>query len=202
MIDQNPYESPGSSENPDDRREPRSPAAARGEPFAGRLTTVATYYQPLQAELARVRLGDEDIPAFIEGGEFASMAWHLAVANRGIKVQVPSEYVDRAREILSPASTDAERSPEAESDADGDDEAQSEQQLTVREQNADRAFRGAAIGVLFIPLQIYVFWLLMKVLVSDEPLSRPSRHRAIIAAAINIPLMIVLGLFVRSFFRH
>ncbi len=130
------------------------------------------------------------------------MAWHLAVANRGIKVQVPSEYVDRALEILSPASTDAERSPEAESDADGDDEAQSEQQLTVREQNADRAFRGAAIGVLFIPLQIYVFWLLMKVLVSDEPLSRLSRHRAIIAAAINIPLMIVLGLFVRSFFRH
>jgi hypothetical protein len=202
MIDQNPYESPGSSENPDEVREPESTAAAHEQPFAGELTTVATYYQPIQAELARVRLGNEDIPAFIQGGEFASMAWHLALANRGIKVQVPTEFVERAREILSPTLEDIERSPEdrAESDDDGEDE--TDEQLSLREQDANRAFRGAVIGVLFIPLQIYVSWLLLKVLVSDEALSSQSRIRAIIAAAINLPLMVLLCLLLRPLFRH
>jgi hypothetical protein len=166
------------------------------------LPTVATYFQPIQAELARARLVDEEIPAFIQGGEFAAIAWHLALADRGIKVQVPTEFVERAREVLSPTSNYAERPLEDRTESDDDSENETDEPLSLREQNADRAFRGAVIGVLFIPLQIYAFWLLMKVLVSHEALSSQSRTRAIIAAAINLPLMVFLCVFAISEFRH
>jgi hypothetical protein len=171
-----------------------SAAPPRPQPFSEPLVTVATFFQPIQAELAKSELAAEGIPAFIEGGEFASMAWHLTVANRGVKVQVPKELAERALEILS-------QKPSADAittEADDDGESEGPQELTVREQDADRAFRGAVIGVLFIPLQLYVFWLLMKVLISDQPLAKRWRNRAVLAAVINLPSMVLLCLLARS----
>src|SRR5712691_2216832 len=100
MKDENPYRSPNPSASAEESRTPKGVAADRGEAFAGRLTTVATYFEPIQADLARSRLGDEGIPAFIQGGEFASMAWHFTLANQGVKVQVPTEDAERALAIL------------------------------------------------------------------------------------------------------
>jgi hypothetical protein len=61
--------------------------------------------------------------------------------------------------------------------------------LTKREQDADRALRGAVIGLLFLPLQLYVFWLLLRVFVSDEELGAGKRRKAVVAALINLPIM-------------
>ncbi len=210
MNDENPYQSPNPSASAEDGREPKAAAAGRGEPFEGRLTTVATYFEPIQADLARSRLGDEGIPAFIQGGEFASMAWHLTIANQGVKVQVPTEDAERALAILSETSPAGgqehgdEHWPQTgeETGLIDDREIEAEPLQTIREQNADRAFRGAVIGVLFMPLQLYVFWLLLKVFVSEESLSRRSRTRAFVAAAINLPLMLLLCFLLRLLFRN
>ena len=212
MDDENPYRSPNQPSAADKGREREADARDASDAFAGRLTTVATYFEPIQADLARSRLEGEDIPTFIEGGEFASMAWHLSLANRGIKVQVPTEHAERASALLSETSRssagrkqideDRAKADENEPACDDDGEAEHEPQPTVREQNADRAFRGAAMGLLFLPLQLYVFWLLLKVFVSEESLSRNSRNRAFAAAAVNFPLIVLFCLFLRSLFRR
>jgi hypothetical protein len=211
MTDENPYKSPAPSSSAEEVRSPKPAAVDAGEPFAGRLTTVATYLEPIQAELARSRLDAEGIPAFIQGGEFASMAWHLTLANQGVKVQVPTEDAERAMAILSETSAaggqehgDEHWPQTAENEAAfGDDhDVVAEPLQTVREQNADRAFRGAVIGLFFLPLQLYVFWLLLKVFVSEEALSGRSANRAFVAAAINLPLMLLLCFLSRLLFRH
>jgi hypothetical protein len=177
-----------------------------------RLTTVAAYFDPFHANLARSRLVDEGIPTFIQGAEFASMAWHLTIANRGIKVQVPAEHAEHALAILSDTSragtaqehdrVESSQSNTAEADRVDDREAEAERQLTTREQNANRAFRGAVIGLLFQPLEFYVLWLLLKVLVSKECMSRRFRNRALVAVIISLPVVILLCLVLKSLFRN
>jgi hypothetical protein len=198
MDDNNPYRSPNLPPSPDKGREQVSAVQQRPQPFSESLVTVATFFQPIQAELAKSELAAEGIPAFIQGGEFASMAWHLTVANRGVKVQVPKERAERALEILS-------QKPSADAittEADDDGEGEALHELTAREQDADRAFRGAVIGLLFIPLQLYVFWLLIKVFVSDQPLAKRWRNKAVLAAVINLSSMALLCLLARSLFHH
>ena len=78
------------------------------------------------------------------------------------------------------------------------DEDQSESPRSVREENASRAWRGAVLGLLCWPLQLYVFWLLLQVYVSEEPLRPPARRQAWAAAAINLPLMLVFCLVPRA----
>jgi hypothetical protein len=67
-----------------------------------------------------------------------------------------------------------------------------------RKNNADRADRGAVVGLLFLPLQLYVFYLLLKIFTSREPLGDRGRRRALIAAVINLPLMIALCFLFRA----
>jgi len=99
---------------------------------------------------------------------------------------------DQAERTLS-SPTDVEQPLEpGEADAD-----EPERVLTNREQNAGRAFRGAVFGLLLLPLQLYVFWLLLQVCVSDEPLAADKRRQAIVAAAISLPLMLGLCLLLK-----
>jgi hypothetical protein len=59
-----------------------------------------------------------------------------------------------------------------------------------REQFASYAFRGALLGILLPPLELYVLYLLFKVFVSEERLGARDRNFAIVAAII---VLIVLG---------
>lgn len=83
-------------------------------------------------------------------------------------------------------------------DAD-DSEEEPQEELTRREQTADRAFRGAVLGLLMLPLQIYVFWLLLKVVASQARLSPQYRIRAWLAAGINIPLLVLFLVWLEWF---
>jgi hypothetical protein len=70
--------------------------------------------------------------------------------------------------------------------------------MSAREENANRALRGAVLGVLFAPLQLYVFYLLLfKVFASDEPIRPIYTRRAWQAAAINIPYTAVILIVIR-----
>jgi hypothetical protein len=90
---------------------------------------------------------------------------------------------------------DEEIDDDAEDDA-AEDEV--EEELTSREQNADRALRGAIVGILFFPIQIYTLWLLVKVFASEERLRADKRKRAIVAAALCIPYLMLWCMFLRS----
>jgi hypothetical protein len=172
-------------------------------PAASQLVTIATYGDALEASLARGYLESLDIPAFLADEQTIGMAWHLGVALGGIKLQVPDVVEAEARQALADRHgeqlDDDERyvataeEPES-APADDADEAPP----TLREQTADRAWRGAIICVFAFPCELYIFWLLLKVFLSDERLDAPHRRRAIYAAIINLPLVIATLLWLKS----
>ena len=53
------------------------------------------------------------------------------------------------------------------------------------------------IGLLLFPIQVYVFILLIRVFLSNEPLDAHHRRLALWAAAINVPYVLFLALLIR-----
>ena len=63
-------------------------------------TTVDRYFHPTDAHIAAGKLESEGIPVFLLGINHASANWLLSNALGGIRLQVPSSYVDDARRLL------------------------------------------------------------------------------------------------------
>jgi hypothetical protein len=166
--------------------------------------TVATFGTLAEASMARNRLAAEGIDATLDGEELVAMNWTLTGAVGGIKLRVAKSDVDRALSALGDpvdaASLDWDDPTlpvEGESVRQSATTAAPDEPPSAREQTADRAWRGAIVGLLLPPLQIYVFYLVFAVYLSNEPLRDRYRLRALGAAAINFPLVIVGALFVR-----
>ena len=66
-----------------------------------KLATVARYTDYVEADLARQRLEDEGIKAFVMG-QNAGIAWGVPPAN-GIELQTPESQARQAKEILEAA---------------------------------------------------------------------------------------------------
>lgn len=168
------------------------------------LETVGTYWSPVEANLAKVHLEAAGIPAFLTGEQAVAMTWLFANAVGGIKLQVATRDADRALACLAETEplTDQEID-DAEEWGQADEEGTSSEpadtiaekdldswpDLTAREQQADRALRGAILGLLFFPLQFYVFYLLLNVCFSAGGLRREYRRHAFIAAMLNLPMI-------------
>ncbi len=165
--------------------------------MSNRLVTIATFQNPIEGSLARSRLEDAGIKTFLADEETVGVAWHLSNALGGVKLQVQESDAEEAMTILaegkdscSAATPSLPTDVEQPLELGGTDADEPEPVLTNREQAARRAFRGAVLGLLLPPLQLYVFWLLLKVCFSHEPLAADKRRQAIVAAAINLPLML------------
>jgi hypothetical protein len=178
------------------------------------LVTLATFNDTVEANLAKNYLEEAGFPAFLADEETVNMDWLLGNAVGRIKLQVGDRDAEAARTLLSqhghleaPAaigpeeirfeSSQAGPSPESEDQEEDQDADEFEPTQTTRDKNAERAFRGAIFGVLFFPLQFYVFYLLLKVFISEEPLGDRARRKAIIAAIINLPFVVGLCISVR-----
>jgi hypothetical protein len=181
--------------------------------MSDRLVTVATVDSPAEAGLIRSRLEGAGIPAFVADDATAAMAWPLTGAFAGVKVQVAEEHARQAVALLNqpPARGPAgEAGPlirrgrhttaRALAAPRRRDAAEEEPPPSPREEDAERALRAAAFGLLLPPLELYATWLLVKVLLSREPLDRRARRRALAAAALNLTLIAGLVLLVVSLF--
>ena len=73
------------------------------------------------------------------------------------------------------------------------DESQAEEELTPssREEDAARALKSAILGILVCPLQLYTAWLLLLVLMNNEPLRPPYFWYAVGAAAVMLPYLLI-----------
>jgi len=81
-----------------------------------RFTTVATYLHPVQAWIARNRLADEGIRAFVHDEFTVNVYWLYSNAIHGVKVQVPHTHTDAAHAVLSglaPLNNDGDRAESA-----------------------------------------------------------------------------------------
>jgi hypothetical protein len=63
------------------------------------LTTVATFSTRAEADLAQERLANEGVDAFVFDEMTSSLMPYLTSAS-GIRLQVPTDEADKAREIL------------------------------------------------------------------------------------------------------
>jgi hypothetical protein len=178
------------------------------------LVTIATYDDAVSARMALNHLCEAGLTAVLSDESTVAMDWLLSNAIGGIKVQVHSKDVTIAHRLLeqhhrieaaadgAPDAADVgEASVDAQAIADIEGEGQSaedeleddleeEPPLTARERNCLRAFRGALLGILFPPIELYVLYLVYKVFVSDEKLGPRYRNMAWAAAVI---MLIVLG---------
>ncbi len=62
------------------------------------LQTIATYYTPLDAHVARAQLESVGIPAVVTDEHMNAVYGHVA---GGSRLQVPSEYATKAQAILA-----------------------------------------------------------------------------------------------------
>lgn len=68
-------------------------------PEPDELTTVATFSTRAEADLAQERLANEGVEAFVLD-ELTSSLMPYLTSGSGIRLQVPTEQVDLAREVL------------------------------------------------------------------------------------------------------
>ncbi|MEM1268586.1 MAG: hypothetical protein AAGI08_00935 [Bacteroidota bacterium] len=125
-----------------------------------RLVTIARYRTPFEAEIVRGRLESEGLTVQIADAELVIADWLLSNAIGGVRLQVPAIEVEYAQHVLSTVEPleDAE-TPESEAEV-----------------NARAALHAAALGLAFLPLQLYAAWLLLKVSWSDDPLPAATRR--------------------------
>lgn len=67
------------------------------------FTTVAHYYDPIEAHIARGLLASQGIEAHLGDEHLALANWEWRLAVGGVKLRVPSEQAQRANEILRAA---------------------------------------------------------------------------------------------------
>ncbi|HEX4000746.1 MAG TPA: DUF2007 domain-containing protein [Pirellulales bacterium] len=139
----------------------------------------------------RLQVAAEDAPRAIAIlSETASQ--FVENAEAGKASETPADDADLLASSRADSGLDGADPIADEFDDDGVGDEDSDAELDPwnrRERSADRAFRGAVFGLLFLPLQIYVFWLLLKVFVLDDSLAPRLRRQAILAAAINLPII-------------
>jgi hypothetical protein len=169
------------------------------------LVTVYTFDDPVEANLARNHLEVSGLQAFLANEEIVDMIWSWGNAIGWIKLQVTDQDADSARAVLNQpidsdtwpdvdldvTSIDADQSSQTDEPDDGDPD-EPESTPTDRETRAERAFRVAILGLLFLPIQLYAFYLLLRVFISNDSLNERERRKAIIAAAINFSPMLYL----------
>jgi hypothetical protein len=179
---------------------PADPLAANAN-----LVTIARFIDPVEASLAKNCLEDAGFQAFLADFETVSIDWQIASAIGAIKLQVFDTDVEAARSVLrdqleganGDESEPIDEAIDPDSVAgvpDDDDSDDLEPEPNAREKAAERALKGAVLGLLFWPLQAYVSYLLMTVYFSSQTLAGRSRRHALIAAVINLPFFIV-GLY-------
>lgn len=65
------------------------------------LITVASYSFPHEAHIAKASLEAEGIPVFIADEHTINAQWLYSNALGGVRLQVPGEYADAAKQILA-----------------------------------------------------------------------------------------------------
>jgi len=65
------------------------------------LITIASFSFPYEAQIAKARLLAEEIPAFIADEHTINMQWLYSNALGGVKLQVPTQFAEKANEILA-----------------------------------------------------------------------------------------------------
>lgn len=172
------------------------------------------YSSVIDANLARNLLELEGIKAMLADDQAVGMAWQMSTAMGGVKVLVRECDQARAEAILTSMNKAPfeDTAPGADSTSvSGDNSAENSLQIELldqqdaacndRERMAEAAWKATLVSLLFLPLQLYVFWMLLQIMSSDSVLRPRFLNLAWRAACVNIPALFVLACIVSFWFR-
>ena len=167
------------------------------------------YTNAIDAAMAKNLLEAEGIKALIADDQAIGMAWQMSIAMGGVKVLVSEGDLPRAEAVLAGLNRSLAHEVSQEPDSNAgegtsteiyDESSDLETQQTAcsdRERLAEASWKGSLISILFLPLQLYVFWMLLRIM-SSEAMLRPRFEKlAWWAAAVNIPALFVLAIVMR-----
>jgi len=146
------------------------------------MVTVASFGTPIDAHVARGRLEDNGIDAYVADENMVGVAWHLGLAVGGVKLQVAAEDAERAREILA--------SPSALEDETGD--AEEKAPPPGGEDLSRRALVAAFWGILVPPLQFYSLWLVGRFMLSRGRQPQSGTGSIVLALVLDVWVFVLL----------
>ncbi|MFN7734275.1 MAG: putative signal transducing protein [Pirellula sp.] len=179
--------------------------------------TVATFWNPNEAQLARALIESEGIQVVLMGYEAISSDWLLSNAIGGVQLQVLESQVDRAVAILEDSGPFGRRSlvsgtGEGEvddgSDGEGFEDSREEvdddrAQLSEKEESVDRFLKTSILSWIFFPLSLYALWLLWSVLDNPEPVGEKYTRKVWIGTLIQLlPVLLTLVVLVRFWLAY
>jgi len=140
------------------------------------LVVVATFTNPIEAELAKGLLEANAINAFLKDDGIVGVAWHLSNAVGGVKLTVAEEDVAAARLLLENA---AEPPRPAQPPIDDEEVLQT----TEADRMALRAWRASVLG-LMLPLVMHLYSLRLMILAVTQADVLSARGRRYLAGAL------------------
>ena len=159
------------------------------------LVTVATYWDPMQAQIARLRLAHAGIPAFLEKEFVVQTAWIYTNAVDGVRMVVPAARHQEAIRLLTikepysdwkesrcwEPTIDGKRVVVEDDDVAAVRDREFNQPLSTREELAERGFRAAFLGLGWEIPFLFACGILWKYYNVEGPCRPAYRHRADIA---------------------
>ena len=189
---------------------------SRPDPKSAELVTLATFDNSAEASIVRNQLEAAGIRTFLADDATIGMAWHLGVAVGGVKLQVAERDAERALAELesldvAPIGEDEWRTGASgdrlDADAEDADDAEDEEDenedtpaTTEADKTVARALDAAVIGLFLLPFQLYSLWLLARLATSPLPLTPRNRKRAILALLLDLPVIILISIWLWSLF--
>lgn len=161
-----------------------------------KLVTVSTFDMPTEAHLAKGLLEANGLEVFLADELTVGVAWHLSNAVGGIKLQVAETDVERATSILAAQEVSTIDVEGGLADLPEIEESESEPPSSAADKTVDRAVRAALLGLIlfpFFPLYFYSLWMLGRLLFSSQKVSPHKRRRIRLAALLNLPMLVILG---------
>lgn len=125
-----------------------------------RLITIATFWEPWEAHLAKDQLTDSGVNCFLSGENFVATYWLLAGADRGIKLKVAESDAREAMKIL-----EADERTETKETADSGSQVRGENEACPKCQSTDIEFERFSRKVFFLSMLLLRF-----------PLPFPAKH--------------------------
>lgn len=138
------------------------------------MSIAATFATPLEAELARLALGEQDIDSRLEGDLLSGAALPIQ-GNRGVRLLVAQRDAERARELIR----DYERALVTQ-----------RRRTDTADERVARAYRLALVGLMLLPVITQLISLVQLLRVPRSTLSARGRRHYAIALSFDV---LVLG---------
>jgi hypothetical protein len=138
------------------------------------MNVAATFSTPLDAELARLVLGEQDIDSRLEGDLLSGAALPIQ-GSRSVRLLVAAEHAERAQQLIR----EYERALAAE-----------RRRTDTADERVARAYRLALVGLMLLPAVTQLISLVQLLRVPRSALSSKGRRQYFIALSFDV---LVLG---------